>query len=204
MKVEIVNFMGDWKICTPTGAFYPGTYPTWDAAARKCDLNGYEYDANGGNSAPKRESRPEALKSESRAHAASAAAPINPDGICSLMRKIKDVKPLVKIYPGRVKWPVVERFAEMRGCVPPGEVADALGISSAHVAALVDEGEIGAVNVASSASLRRCLRVLPQSVVDFIVKQLTENGYETPLADVPRRSLETLKNRIDEILNERK
>ena len=43
MKVEIVNFMGDWKICTPTGAFYPGTYPTWDAAARKCDLNGYEY-----------------------------------------------------------------------------------------------------------------------------------------------------------------
>jgi hypothetical protein len=120
------------------------------------------------------------------------------------MRKIKDVKPLVKIYPGRVKWPVVERFAEMRGCVPPGEVADALGISSAHVAALVDEGEIGAVNVASSASLRRCLRVLPQSVVDFIVKQLTENGYETPLADVPRRSLETLKNRIDEILNERK
>ncbi len=42
MKVKIINVLGDYRITTETGAFYPGRYATWGDAARKCEMNCFE------------------------------------------------------------------------------------------------------------------------------------------------------------------
>ena len=94
MKVRIINVLGDWKISTETGAFYPGTYPTYQDAARKCEMNGYEIVKE----IPEKE-----MGDPGNANSAV--------GMAALMQKTRDL-PQVKIYPGRVKWDVFELFTD--------------------------------------------------------------------------------------------
>lgn len=185
MKVRIINVLGDWKISTETGAFYPGTYPTYGDAARKCETNGYEIVKE----IPEKE-----MGDPGNANSAV--------GMAALMQKTRDL-PQVKIYPGRVKWDVFELFTDgqKRRLISAQEAAEILGISTQHISNLIDEGRIAALDVSSRGALRKMWRIVPQSLFDLIINSLCAAPEDLGLSNVPKKALENLRERIDEHLN---
>ncbi len=189
MKVRIINVLGDWKISTETGAFYPGTYPTYVDAARKCEINGYEI-VNG------------MASPESAAPRKEPKGICNIEGMAAMMGKMRDL-PKVKVYPGRVKWDILRLFTEGREkrLISPHEAAEILGVSTQHISNLIDEGRISALNIASRGALRRVWRIIPESLSDLIINSLCASPEDLGLSGVPTAALESLRNRIDEHLN---
>lgn len=190
MKVKILNVLGDWKITTETGAFYPGAYPTYEDAAQKCEKLGFEVSGNG------------AQEDKKPAQAKEPEDVCNVEGMAAMMGRMRAL-PEVKIYPGRVKWDVLQLFTEEheKRLISAIEAADILGVSAAHVSNLIDEGRISALNVASCKSQRRVWRIVPQGLLDMIIKSLCAAPEDLSLSDVPQASLKRLRERIDEHLN---
>lgn len=184
MKVRIINVLGDWKISTETGAFYPGTYPTYGDAARKCEMNGYEIVKE----IPEKE-----MGEPGNANSAV--------GMAALMQKTRDL-PQVKIYPGRVKWDVFELFTDgqKRRLISAQEAAEILGISTQHISNLIDEGRIAALDISSRGALRKMWRIVPQSLSDLIINSLCAAPEDLGLSNVPKKALENLRERINEHL----
>lgn len=184
MKIKILNVLGDWKITTETGAFYPGAYPTYKDAVNKCETLGFEVSGNG----TQEDKKPEGV--------------CNLEGMAAMMGKMRDL-PEVKIYPGRVKWDVLQLFTEgqEKRLISAIEAANILGISTQHVSNLIDEGRISALNVASRGALRKVWRIVPQGLLDMIIKSLCAAPEDLSLSDVPQASLKRLRERIDEHLN---
>ena len=190
MRVKIVNALGDWKIATETGAFYPGAYPTYEDASNKCETLGFEVSGNG------------APKAEKPAQAKEPEDVCNVEGMAAMMGRMRAL-PEVKIYPGRVKWDVLQLFTEgqEKRLISAIEAANILGISAAHVSNLIDEGRISALNIASRGALRKVWRIVPQGLLDLILKSLCAAPEDLSLSDVPQASLKRLRERIDEHLN---
>lgn len=189
MKVKIVNVLGDWKISTETGAFYPGAYPTYEDAANKCERNGFEIVRDG--------EKPKLAPAQDK----QAQGDCNVEGMAAMMGKMRDL-PEVKIYPGRIKWDVWEMFTESqrKRLITAQEAADILGCSSAHIAALIDEGRISALNISSRNALRKVWRIIPAGVSDLILKSLCGAPEDFNFSDVPQGALKRLRDRIDEHL----
>lgn len=190
MKVKIINVLGDYRITTETGAFYPGRYATWGDAARKCEMNCFEIVKD-------TEETP-----ASKADASKRSEPTNIDGMAAMLDKMNKI-PEIKIYPGRVKFQVLQMFCDeqKKRFISTQEVAGILNISSAHVANLIDEGRLSAINIASKNSLRKVWRLLPESVYDFIISHFAMNPDEMGFANVPETALVNLRNRINLYLN---
>ena len=187
MKVKIINVLGDYRITTETGAFYPGRYATWGDAARKCEMNCFEIIKDKGETSVKNTGASESTCMH---------------GMAAMLDKMNKI-PEIKIYPGRVKFQVLQMFCDeqKKRFISTQEVADILNISSAHVANLIDEGRLSAINIASKNSLRKVWRLLPESVYDFIISHFAMNPDEMGFANVPETALVNLRNRINLYLN---
>lgn len=189
MKVKIVNALGDWKIATETGAFYPGAYPTYEDAANKCETLGFEISGNveKEGKTPVKGKEPERLS--------------DAESMAAMMGKMRDL-PQVKIYPGRVKWDTLQLFAEgqEKRLMSTAEAAKILGVSTQHISNLIDEGRISALNIASRGALRKVWRIVPQGLLDLILKSLCATPEDLSLSDIPQASLRRLRARIDEHL----
>lgn len=87
-----------------------------------------------------------------------------------------------------------------RAALSVGEVAAKLGCSQRHVHNLIDEGELGCINLAPNS--RRSLRRIPvESYRDFILRNFSDDLRREFLRTLPRDTLKLLRNDIAQILS---
>lgn len=87
-----------------------------------------------------------------------------------------------------------------RSALSVGEVAAKLGCSQRHVHNLIDEGELGCINLAPNS--RRSLRRIPvESYRDFILRNFSDDLRREFLRTLPRDTLKLLRNDIAQILS---
>ncbi len=189
MKVKIVNVLGDYKITTETGAFYPGTYPTYGDAAKKCEMNGFEIIDGDADILPS-----EAVRNQERLTTPEI-------GAAALVRRIATM-PDTKISLQRI---CLDTFTEeqRRRCLKTGECAEILGVSDQHILNLIDEGTLGALDlsIGKLEKPKRVLRIPPNVLFDFIISRLSLSPECLGLFRAPREALERMRDRIDEYLN---
>lgn len=86
-----------------------------------------------------------------------------------------------------------------RAALSINEVAAKLGCSERHVHNLIDEGELGCINLAPN-SLRSLRRIPVESYRDFILRNFSDDCRKSFLKTLPRDTLKLLFNDIAQIL----
>lgn len=81
------------------------------------------------------------------------------------------------------------------------EVAERLGVSSRHVADLIEEGQLAAINIAGeSATSRKHYRIPVESYRQFVTVRLSAPYRAELLSHLPRTTLRQLMRELENIL----
>lgn len=87
-----------------------------------------------------------------------------------------------------------------RSTLTPEEIALRLGVTAQHILDLVEEGQLGGVDLAGKGASRRHVRIPLEHYRDFVIRRMTGPARRELLSALPKPTLRSLLAELRELL----